>query len=102
MDPQLSAAAIALLFGAAKIGVIGTVGFAIAWLRGRARIRALEKSASGQVGGASTDRLDRLDQSMDYVVSQLDRIAEAQDALQRQLRAPHDRPRGVEGDTKPE
>ena len=89
MDPQLSAAAIALLFGAAKIGVIGTVGFAIAWARARARIRALEQSV-GQVGKGSQDRLDHLEQSMDYVVSQLDRVAETQDALQRQLAAPRD------------
>jgi hypothetical protein len=90
VDPQLSAVAIALLFGAAKIGVIGTVGFAIAWIRARARIRALENSVSGQVGAGSADRLDRLEQSMDYIVSQLDRIAEGQDALQRQLPPPRD------------
>ena len=90
MDPQVSAAAIALLFGAAKIGVIGSVGFAIAWFRARARIRALEKSGTGDVGAGSTGRLDRLEQSMDYMVSQLDRIAEAQEALQRQLPPPRD------------
>ncbi|MGH7522948.1 MAG: hypothetical protein ACREK8_01450 [Gemmatimonadales bacterium] len=88
MDPQLSAAAIALLFGAAKIGLIGTVGFAIAWVRARARIRTLEAAASHQIAGATDERLERLEQSVEYVVGQLDRIAETQHELQRQLPPP--------------
>lgn len=99
MDPAMSAAAIALLLGAAKIGVIGTVGFAIAWYRARARIRALESSVSSQVRATSADRLDRLEQSMEYVVSQLDRIADAQDASHRQLlQPPNNRAREGEQD----
>lgn len=98
MDPALSAAAIALLFGAAKIGIIGTVGFGIAWVRARARIRSLENSVTGQLGAASSDRLDRLEQSLEYVVGQLDRVAEAQDALHRQLVAPREAGRSNGGD----
>ena len=60
MDPQLSAAAIALLFGAAKIGVIGTVGFAVAWMRARSRIRILEEHNSQQLAPDLGERIDRL------------------------------------------
>ena len=87
MDPALSAAAIALLFGAAKVGVIGTVGFGIAWARARARIRSLEASLSQQLSQGADERMGRLEQNMEYVVSQLDRMAEVQDELRR-LRPP--------------
>lgn len=42
MSPELTGFALGLLLGAAKIMTIGTIGFGIAWWRGRRRIRALE------------------------------------------------------------
>ncbi len=98
MDPALSAAAIALLFGAAKIGIIGTVGFGIAWFRARARMQRLEAAAAQQLSHGADERVERMEQTMEYVVGQLDRIVEAQDALQRQLAAPpaDRRPKGGE------
>ena len=44
MDPQLSGFALGLLFGAAKIGAIGTIGFAIAWWRTRRKLQRLERA----------------------------------------------------------
>jgi hypothetical protein len=88
MDPTLSAAAIALLFGAAKIGVIGTIGFGIAWIRARGRLRTLEAAAAQQRSDGAEERVERIEQTMEYVVAQLDRIAEAQDELRRQLPPP--------------
>jgi hypothetical protein len=85
MDPQLSAAAIALLFGAAKIGLIGTVGFAIAWFRARDRIRRLEAQASPPSVAGTGERLDRIEETMEYVAAQLDRIAATQEEVRLEL-----------------
>jgi hypothetical protein len=85
MDPQLSAAAIALLFGAAKIGLIGTVGFAIAWFRARDRIRRLEAQASHPSVTAAGERLDRIEETLEYVAAQLDRIAATQEEVRLEL-----------------
>ena len=81
MDPELSAAAIGMLLGAAKIGLVGTVGFAIAWARSRAKIRALEAAAQQQ----HDNRLLHLEQTVDYIAAQLDQVAEQQ---ARQLNKP--------------
>ena len=43
MGPQLSAFALGLLFAAAKIGAVGTIGFAIAWWHTRRKLRHLER-----------------------------------------------------------
>jgi hypothetical protein len=74
MNPELSAAAIGLLLGAAKIGFVGTVGFAIAWARSRAKIRALEATIRQQ----TDDRLLHLEQMVNYIAGQLDQVAEQQ------------------------
>ena len=42
MNPELTGFALGLLLGAAKVMTIGTIGFGIAWWRGRRRIRELE------------------------------------------------------------
>ena len=42
IDPTLSGFALGLLLGAAKVGLIGTVGFGIAWWRTRRKLRRLE------------------------------------------------------------
>ena len=86
MDPTLSGFALGLLFGAAKIGVIGTVGFAIAWWRTRTKLRRLEAALPDPA--RLEERLANLEQISDYSASKLDRLVEAQDALVRQLAAP--------------
>lgn len=42
MNPQISAFALGLLLGAAKVGFIGTIGFGIAWWRTRLKLRRVE------------------------------------------------------------
>jgi hypothetical protein len=86
MDPTLSGFALGLLFGAAKIGLIGTIGFGIAWWRTRARLRRLEAALPDPV--VLSERLANLEQLADYSASQMDRLIEVQDALARQLAAP--------------
>jgi hypothetical protein len=85
MDPQSSAFALGLLFGAAKVMTIGAVGFGIGWWRTRARLRALEAERSQP--SLTEERLDRLEQGLDYMASQLDRLVEGQLELGRQLAA---------------
>lgn len=85
MNPQLSAAAIALLFGAAKIGLVGTVGFAVAWVRARARIKQLEHLVAQRGESGRDERIDRIEQAVDYMASQLDRMVEVQERPARQL-----------------
>src|SRR5215207_4349980 len=85
MDPELSGFALGLLFGAAKIMTIGTVGFGIAWWRARRRVRELE--AAQQQPSLLEERLDRLEQGFDYSATQLDRLVEGQSELSRQLGA---------------
>ncbi|MGH7629509.1 MAG: hypothetical protein ACREOF_08960 [Gemmatimonadales bacterium] len=76
MDPELSGFALGLLLGAAKVGLIGTVAFGIAWWRARRRLRALEAE---QTRPALTDeRLEHLEQGIDYLASRLDRLVEGQ------------------------
>lgn len=84
-NPQLSAAAIALLFGAAKMGLIGTIGFAIAWFRARARIQKLESTTMHRFGPGWDERIDRIEQTVDYMAGQFDRIVEAHERSPQQL-----------------
>ena len=85
MDPVLSGFALGLLLGAAKVGVIGTLGFGIAWWRTRARLRRLESTLPDPA--RLEERLASLEQIADYSASKLDRLIEAQEAT-RQLPAP--------------
>jgi hypothetical protein len=85
MDPQSSAFVLGLLFGAAKIMTIGTVGFGIGWWRTRARLRALEAARSQP--SLTEERLDRLEQGLDYMAIQLDRLVQGQADLNQQLAA---------------
>jgi hypothetical protein len=86
MDPTLSGFALGLLLGAAKVGLIGTVAFGIAWWRARTKLRRLEATLPDPASLA--ERLANLEQMVDYSASQMDRLLEAQDALARQLAAP--------------
>jgi len=83
MGPELSGFALGLLLGAAKVGLIGTVVFGIAWWRSRQRLRALEVEQARPA--LTEERLDHLEQGMDYLASQLDRVLDAQQQLGRQF-----------------
>jgi hypothetical protein len=83
MDPTLSGFALGLLFGAAKIGLIASVGFGIAWWRTRRRLRQLE--ASLPEPGQLESRLASLEASADYTAARLDQLLEAQSFLSERL-----------------
>lgn len=97
MDPELSGFAIGLLFGAAKVGLIGTVGFAIAWWRGRRRVAELEAARSDP--DLLEERLEALERTADYTATQLERLLEGQATLLRQL--PASQPRATTDATTP-
>jgi hypothetical protein len=90
MDPTLSGFALGLLLAAAKVGVIGTVAFGIAWWRTRTKLRRLEAALPDPASLA--ERLANLEQMTDYSARQIDRLIESQDALTRQLAAPPAKP----------
>jgi hypothetical protein len=89
VDLALSGFALGLLFGAAKVLLIGTVGFGIAWWRTRQRLRALEIEHAQP--SLTDERLERLEQGFDYLASQLDRLVVGQAELARHL-SPRDAP----------
>jgi hypothetical protein len=62
------------------------VAFGIAWWRARSRLRAVESQPA-----LTDERLQQLEQGLEYVVSRLDRLGEGQDELRRQLSAGADR-----------
>jgi len=90
MEPELSGFALGLLFGAAKTLLITTGIFGVAWWRGKRRIRDLEAELARPA--LDTERLDRLEQSLEYMMGQLERIGQAElqrpDEVTRQLPAP--------------
>ena len=89
MDPQLSGFALGLLFAAAKVGAIGTVGFAIAWWRTHRRLRRLESDLPDP--GRLDERLASLEQTTDYISARLADLADTQTLLLRHVGAPLDR-----------
>ena len=78
MDPTLSGFALGLLLGAAKIGAIGTVGFAIAWWRTRARLRRLEAELPDPA--IMEERLANLESLTEHTAQQVNRLVEAHEA----------------------
>ena len=86
MDPQLSSFTIGLLLGAAKVGLVGAVGFAIAWWRSQRKLAALQSELANP--GLLEERLAALERTSDYTVTQLERLVEGQAALLRQLPPP--------------
>jgi hypothetical protein len=102
MDPQLSGFALGLLLGAAKIGAIGTIGFAIAWWRTRRRLQRLEQALPDP--GVLNERLANLEQNTDYIGAKLADLGDIQTRLLQQLGAPARLPepaRGEGADTRP-
>jgi hypothetical protein len=83
MDPQLSGFALGLLFGAAKIGAIGTIGFAIAWWRTRRKLQRLEAALPDP--GVLEERLASLERNSDYIGAKLAELGEGQNQVLRQL-----------------
>lgn len=86
MDPQLSGFALGLLFGAAKIGAIGTIGFAIAWWRTRGKLQRLEAALPDP--GVLEQRLANLEQNSDYIGAKLAELGDNQARLLQQLASP--------------
>jgi hypothetical protein len=76
MDPTLSGFTLGLLLGAAKLGIIGTVGFGIAWWRTRARLRRLEATLPDPA--RLEERLANLESLADYTAGQVNRLVEGQ------------------------
>ena len=75
VNPEWTAFTLGLLFGAVKIAAIGTVGFGIAWWRARARIKQLEAERLQALAGE--ERIARVEQNVELVVDQLDRLVRA-------------------------
>ena len=67
MDPQLSGFALGLLLGAAKAGLIGTLGFGVAWWRTRRKLRRLEAELPDP--GLLSERLAAIDAAAAQVVN---------------------------------
>lgn len=86
MDPQLSGFALGLLFAAAKVGAIGTIGFAIAWWRTRRKLQHLERVLPDP--GVLEERLANLEQNSDYIGAKLAELGEIQTRLLQHLGAP--------------
>ena len=89
MDPQLSGFALGLLFAAAKVGAIGTIGFAVAWWRTRRKLQRFERQLPDP--GQLDERLASLEQNSDYIGARLSELADTQALLMRQLGALGDR-----------
>src|SRR5215510_5477963 len=83
MDPQLSGFALGLLFGVAKLGAIGTVGFAIAWWRTRRKLQRLENALPDP--GVLEERLAGLERNSDYIGAKITELSEAQNRVLKQL-----------------
>ena len=90
MDPHLSGFALGLLFAAAKIGAIGTIGFAFAWWRTRRKLQHLEQTLPDP--GRLDERLATIEQATDFIGVRLSELADTQALLTRQLNASFDRP----------
>ena len=91
MNPTLSGFALGLLLGAAKVGLIGTVGFAIAWWRTRKKLQRLEATLPDPAQLA--ERLANLEQLADYSASKIDHLIASQEAIVRELADPNLKPR---------
>jgi hypothetical protein len=89
VDPQLSGFALGLLFAAAKVGAIGTIGFAVAWWRTRRKLQRFERELPDP--GQLDERLANLEQHSDYIGARLGELADSQALLLRQLGALGDR-----------
>jgi hypothetical protein len=82
MDPQLGGFALGLLFGAAKILAIATVGFGIAWWRARRKIRELEAE---RLEGSAEQGVREIEDRFERIERQLSELIDSHDALRAQL-----------------
>lgn len=85
MDPQLSGFALGLLFAAAKVGLLGTLGFGIAWWRARRRLRRYEDGLPDP--GRLEERLASLEQASEYTTAKLADLVDTQATFLRAIRA---------------
>lgn len=83
MDPQLSGFALGLLFAAAKVGALATIGFAIAWWRTRRKLQHLERVLPDP--GVLEERLASLEQNSDYIAAKLAELGDTHTRLLQQL-----------------
>src|SRR5437773_1945290 len=83
ISPAWTGFALGLLLGAAKAAAIGTVGFGIAWLRARRRIRELE--AERLESSVSDERLSAVEAAIGRIGVQLDRLVESSGDTGRRL-----------------
>jgi len=97
MNPEATGFALGLLFGAAKIMAIGTVGFGIAWWRARRKIRELEAE---RLETASDEGVRVLEERFERIEGQLSQLVESHDALRSQLLDRVPEPRRI-GQTTP-
>jgi len=70
-----------VLFASTKALALVALGFGIAWWRGRTRIRKLEAAEDRELD----ERLARVESSLDYITSTLERLGSSQDDLRRRL-----------------
>ena len=70
-----------VLLASTKGLALVALGFGIAWWRGRTRIRKLESAADRELD----ERLARVESSLDYITSTLERLGSGQDDLRRRL-----------------
>jgi hypothetical protein len=82
VDPQISGFALGLLLGAAKVGLLGTAGFGIAWWRTRQKLKSLETALPDPA--VLNERLAALEQASDYMSGKLAELANTQALLARQ------------------
>lgn len=85
MDPQLSGFALGLLLGAAKVGFLGTLGFAIAWWRARGKLHRYEAELPDPA--RLEERLASLEQASAYTTAKLTQLVDAQAEVLRALGA---------------
>jgi hypothetical protein len=55
-----------------------TVAFAVAWIRARERARLVERAPGGSLGEAAASRFDRLDQAVEAIAVEVERVSEAE------------------------
>jgi hypothetical protein len=72
-----------VLLASTKGLALVAVGFGIAWWRSRVRIRELE--AAQPAARELDERLARVESSLDYITSTLERLGSSQDDLRRRL-----------------
>lgn len=73
-------AVLLLFFG---IAVTANIGLTIAWVRANRRVRRLEEGKQAPVQVADDGRMDRLEQIVEGIASQVDQLQASQEFLSR-------------------